>query len=292
MLFESVPPYLFALMAAFLFAFGGQLQYIGLITVDSRSGTMISITASAVIYWLLSPFLLDGSHWTQPAVLIFALAGLFRPSVSANLSVAGIRYLGPTLSSTLSATSPIFGTTLGVLVLGEILTWPIAIGTGGVILAIILLSQKDTRAPTTWPLWALTLPIGAAAVRSLAHVLSKVGMEDIPDPYFVGLVGFTVSAIITILDQSMRKKSVAVQWRNKGLIWFIASGFCFSTAVICLNTGLLRGQLVTIVPIVAAAPIFSNVANLLNVFSNYMMLFVFGFTFSPDSRLRLPPPNE
>jgi drug/metabolite transporter (DMT)-like permease len=233
------------------------LQFIGLSSVESRSGAMVSISTSAVIYWALSPFLLDWSHWTQPAVLIFIVAGLFRPSVSANLAVAGIRHLGPTLSSTLSATSPIFGTALGVLLLGEILTWPIAIGTGGVIMAIILLSKKDARTPATWPLWAITLPIGAAAVRSLAHVLSKIGMEDIPDPYFVGLVGFSVSAIVTILDQSMRKKAVAVQWRDKGVYWFIASGFCFSAAVICLNTALLRGQLVTVVPIVAAAPIFS-----------------------------------
>jgi len=263
MVFENIPPYVFALTSAFLFAFGGQMQFIGVSTVDSRSGTMVSITTAAVIYWSLSPFLLDGAHWTQPAVLIFVLAGLFRPSVSANLSVAGIRHLGPTLASTLSATNPIFGTTLGVLVLGETMTWPIAIGTGGVILAIILLSKKDTRVPATWPLWALSLPIGAAAVRSFAHVLSKIGMEDIPDPYFVGLVGFSVSAIVTILNQSMRKKSVAVQWRNKGLFWFVAAGFSFSAAVICLNTALLRGELVTVVPIIAAAPIFSMLLSII-----------------------------
>ncbi|HIC29704.1 MAG TPA: DMT family transporter [Rhodospirillales bacterium] len=257
MLFDSIPPFLFALIAAFLLAVGGQLVYIGLSTVESRSGTMVSIATSAVIYWSLSPFLLDWSHWSQPAVLLFALAGLIRPSVSANLSVAGIRLLGPTMSSTLSSTAPIFGATLGVFWLGETLTWPIAIGTGGVITAIVLLSQKDTRAPSTWPLWALALPVGAAAVRSLAHVLSKMGMEDIPDPYFVCLVGFSVSAILTILNQFMRKKSVAIQWRNKGFYFFIASGFFFSTAILCLNTALLRGQVVSIIPIIAAAPMFS-----------------------------------
>jgi len=257
MVFEGIPPYGFALAAAFLFAIGGQLQFIGLTSVDSRSGTMVSIVTSAVVYWSLAPFLLDGSHWTQPAVLIFVLAGLFRPSVSANLSVAGIRHLGPTLSSTLGATNPIFGTILGVLLLGETLTWPVATGTGGVILTIILLSKKSSRTPATWPLWALALPVGAAAVRSLAHVLSKVGMEDIPDPYFVGLVGFSVSAIVTIANQAMRRKPVPVQWRNKDYLWFIAAGLTFSAAVICLNTALLRGSLVTVAPIVASAPIFS-----------------------------------
>ena len=262
-LFENTPPVLFALTAAFLFAVGGQLQFIGLSNIDSRNGTMISIATSALFYWAMAPFLLDWYHWTQPAVFIFILVGLFRPSVSANLSVAGIRHLGPTLSSTLSATAPIFSATLGVLWLGETLTWPIAMGTGGVIAAIILLSQKDSRAQATWPLWALTLPIGAAAVRSLAHVLSKIGMEDIPDPYFAGLIGFSVSAVVTILNQSMRRKSVTLQWRNKSLYWFVASGFSFGIAVISLNTALMRGQIVTVVPIVSAAPIFSMLLSII-----------------------------
>ena len=170
-MFADAPPVLFALASAFLFAVGGQLQFIGLSSIDPRSGTMISIATSALFYWVLSPFLLDGSHWTQPAVLIFILVGLFRPSVSANLSVAAIRHLGPTLSSTLSATAPIFGATMGVLWLGEILTWPVALGTAGVITAIILLSREGARAAKTWPLWALSLPIGAAAVQiGRAHV--------------------------------------------------------------------------------------------------------------------------
>jgi uncharacterized membrane protein len=125
------------------------------------------------------------------------------------------------------------------------------------------LSKKDSRAQATWPLWALTLPIGAAAVRSLAHVLSKIGMEDIPDPYFAGLIGFSVSAVVTILNQSMRRKSVALQWRNKSLYWFVASGFSYGIAVISLNTALMRGQIVTVVPIVSAAPIFSMLLSII-----------------------------
>ena len=257
MFLEGVPPYVFGLTAAFLFAFGSQLQFIGLNNIDSLNGTMISITTSAVIYWALAPFLLDGSHWTKSAVWIFALTGLIRPAVSANFSVAGIRLLGPTLSSTFAATAPIFGATLGILWLGEAMTWPIAIGTAGVITAIVILAQRNTRVPKTWPLWALSLPVGAALIRSLGQVLSKLGMEDIPDPYFASLVGFTVSAMVTILVKKLSKKSLPIPWNTGGHYWFIAAGATFSTAVLCLNTGLLRGQVVSIAPLIAAAPIFS-----------------------------------
>ena len=67
----------------------------------------------------MAPFLMDWSNWLEPAVLIFVLVGLFRPSVSANLAIAGMRYLGPTLTTTLSATSPLFGAAFGVVLLAR-----------------------------------------------------------------------------------------------------------------------------------------------------------------------------
>ena len=48
-------------------------------------------------------------------------AGLIRPAISANLSLAGMRYLGPTLATTLASTSPLFGAAFGILWLGEVL---------------------------------------------------------------------------------------------------------------------------------------------------------------------------
>jgi uncharacterized membrane protein len=91
---EYVPP-LLALFAAFMFAVGGQFQNLGVQTLDSRTGAAISITFSALMYWVVAPIFMDWSHWLHPAVLIFAAVGLFRPALSANLSVIGIRYLGP-----------------------------------------------------------------------------------------------------------------------------------------------------------------------------------------------------
>lgn len=263
----ELAPTLYALAAALLFAIGQQVQNVGLATVDPRTGTMVSITASAAYFWVMAPFLLDWRYFLEPAVLIFVLIGLFRPALSANLAVAGMRHLGPTLASTLSSTSPLFGTLFGVVFLAEILTWQIGLGTVGIVAAVILLSRRDSRVRTDWPLWALALPVAAAALRSLGHLLSKIGMVTIPDPYFGGLVAFTVSALLTVglrrAQGGARSGAQPVSLRTPGIACFAFAGLTMGTAIIALNQALLIGQIVTVVPIVAASPLFTMLLGIL-----------------------------
>lgn len=258
----DIVPLMLALTAGFLFALGSQIQNLGFSDVDSRTGATISITASALFFWVMAPFFMVWDYWLNSAILIFVLIGLFRPALSASMAVAGMRYLGPTLASTLSSTSPLFGAAMGVLWLNESFTLPTAIGTVGIVGAVILLSRKNKSGgiATDWPTWALLLPIGAACLRSLGHVLSKIGMEDIPDPYFAGMVGFTVSAILLNGVRRIRKTALPpIPWHTKGPRWFALAGMCFGTAIIALNAALLRGDVVMVVPIVAASPIFTMV---------------------------------
>ena len=71
-------PILLTLCSAFLFALGGQLQSRGLASgTNSRSGTALSISSAALCYWLVSPIMLDPSHFLNSAVFIFVLVGIF-----------------------------------------------------------------------------------------------------------------------------------------------------------------------------------------------------------------------
>jgi len=255
--FDSFFPVLLSLLSAFLFALGAQFQSLGLVHMDSRSGAAITISTSAMLYLLVSPFFLNLEYLLEPAILIFVLVGLFRPAVSANLALAGLKFLGPTLSSTLTSTAPLFAVGLGIIFLDEVLNFSIAIGTLVIVLAIMMLAKKDGKISSGWPLWALALPIGAAAIRALAHVLTKVGMEEIPDAYLAGLTGFVVSAIVTLIIHKSRRVSSTISLKNPGTKWFIGASACFSLAVLSLNTALYNGQVIQVIPIVAASPIFT-----------------------------------
>jgi len=262
-LLDTIPPYVLATIAALLFAVSGQIQHMGVQRLDSRTGTMLSIGSSAALYWLSAPFLLHPDDLLHPAILIFAAVGLVRPALSINLATAGIRHLGPTLSMTLSATSPLFGSAFGILILGELLTWQIAIGTLAIIAAVLVLTRRSGGGPSQWPLWALALPIAAAMIRGCAHGFSKIGMTFIPDPYVAGLVGFSVSAVLTASLHVAKGNRTVIDHRSRGPYLFLLAGCLIGTAIFLFNTALMRGEVVSAVPIMGATPVFSMLLSIL-----------------------------
>jgi drug/metabolite transporter (DMT)-like permease len=249
-------PVLLSLVAAFLFATGIQFARVGLEHVDTRTATLTQIGSASVLYWIAAPLFVEAWFLASPAIVLLAAIGLFRPFLSANLAMAGTRLLGPTISSALSSTAPLFGVLLGVLVLGESLTLPVVSGALGIVLGVACLSWKGDVS-RAWPLWALALPVGAALIRTLAQVFAKIGMESIPSPFFVGLVGYTVSFAIALLAAISPVGRRPERLWTTGSKWLVITGVCYGFAILALNTALQCGQLVVVSPIVACSPLFS-----------------------------------
>lgn len=252
---NPVIPVVLALGAAFLFALGIQFTRKGLRYTDSRTGTLISIGTATLLYWLVSPWLLESHYWLSPAIALFAAIGLFRPFLSSNLSMAGTQRLGATISSTLASTAPLFGVALGVLLLGEYLGPDIAFGTAAIVAGVVVLSWRNDVS-RDWPWWALLLPIGAALIRSVAQAFAKLGMESLPSPYFVGLIGYSVSFVVAAADHRWRGAAMIVVI-NRGCGWLALTGLSYGFAILSLNSALNCGRLSVVAPIVACSPLFT-----------------------------------
>ncbi|MEM7751321.1 MAG: EamA family transporter, partial [Pseudomonadota bacterium] len=169
--------------------------------------------------------------------------------------VEGVRRLGPTLNAGLSASGPIFGAAFAVSLLGEKLNTQIAIGTLAVVAGILVTSIRPKSMARNWPLWAILLPLGAAAGRALAHSVTKIGYEEVASPVFVGLVSSTLSLII--LTSQMLATGQRLTTTRTSSYWFLISGLLSTGGVFALNIALQTGQVLSVSPIVSTSPVFA-----------------------------------
>jgi uncharacterized membrane protein len=251
---------LFSLASAFLFALTNHFQSLGLETSDARTGSLINIATGAVFYWLLTPFFLESWHWSTWGMVLFALVGIIRPSLSSFLAIQSIHVLGPTLTSALTASAPIFGALFAISLLGEELDFKTAIGIAAVIAGAVVASYRPQGLVRDWPLWAITLPVGAALVRASGHAVTKLGLETAPSPSFAVLVSNTVSLFIALA--AFRIEGRPVSGTRRSFLWFVASGLAAAISLHFLNSALQIGELVSVVPIVSATPVFTMLLGL------------------------------
>jgi uncharacterized membrane protein len=246
---------LYALGSAFLFALSNHLINLGLEGSDARTGTLVSIAASAVVYWLMAPLFLESWYWLTWGALLFALVGIIRPSLSSVLATSSIKIMGPTLTSALTAATPLFGAFFAITFLGEQLTVPIAIGTVAVMAGAVVGAWSPQGMKRSWPLWALALPLGASLIRATGHAVTKVGLVEVPSPSFAVMVSNTVSMVVALI--AFRLQSRPFVGTRESHLWFIASGAANALSLQFLNSALAIGDLVSVIPIVSATPVFT-----------------------------------
>ena len=254
----STYPYLvpfYGTASAFLFALSDHFSNRGLVRSDARSGTLVSIATSAVVYWLFAPFFLKDWYFLTTAALLFAIVGVIRPALSTSLAISSIKLMGPTLTSSLTAVTPIFGAVFAILLLGEQLSMPIAIGTAGVVAGAILGAWNRKGLRRSWPLWALVLPVAASLIRAIGHIVTKYGLLEVDSPSFAVLVGNTVSLGTAMLIFKREGRSFSALGRSN--LWFFAAGITNALSVQFLNNALAVGDVVTVVPLVSATPVFT-----------------------------------
>ncbi len=257
----SYLPSLLALVAAFLFAVAAHIQNIGLNRTNGQIASLVIVLTTAGLFWVIAPFLLNPAHFLSTAALLFAVAGLLRPTVSVSLWTHGIRLLGPTLNSGLGASGPLFAAIFAILLVGEVMTMPVAIGTLLVVAGILVATFRVKTSQATWPLWAISLPMGAELCRGIAHALTKVGFDEVNDPFFAGLIATTTAAIL--LSARYVAQGQRLDFQAPGMLWFLLTGLISGIAILILNVALQLGQVITVIPIVATSPLFAMLLGLL-----------------------------
>jgi len=172
------------------------------------------------------------------------------------------RRVGATVSSTFDATSPLFGTVLAILFLGEVLTLGIL---GGTLLAVggVMFIYWTPLAPALVMQAAVLFSFGAAAFRAVGLVAGKFGLNILPNPFMAAFVTFAVSALLALGLLTIQRKSIVKHLAKSGTWWFVLAGTLSACASVCLYFALLHGEAVVVIPIVSAAPLFTLITGML-----------------------------
>jgi drug/metabolite transporter (DMT)-like permease len=234
---------------------------LGLRYATPLAGAAIGVPSTTLVYWCLAPFLLDSGGFDLAAAGIFALVGLFFPAAVTLLTYTGNQRMGPTITSSVSCTTPLFALSGAILFLGEALTPGNALGTAAIVLGMLVLTWGGDARPRRWPLWALALPVAAAAIRALAQVLTKAGLALWDSPYAAGLIGYSVSAVVILAAARMTGPRRPAD--RRAAPWFVATGLLNGGSLFLMYTALARGQVALVSPIVATYPLFTLALSML-----------------------------
>lgn len=255
---QASAPYaaaLIALLVSAMFGVAAQMQRFGLDHLDARSGAVVNIGTAALLGLVAAPFFLDPASLATRAAGLFALAGLIVPALSMSVALVSVRIIGPSLTTGLSGTSPIFAMLLSVLWIGEVITWQILLGTLVVIAGVMLAASRANSGAGSWPLWALALPTVAALSRGIAHPLTKLGLIELPSPMTAMLVSTVVSIVVAYLIYHVQGRRLPRF--NRGYLWFILTGAINGIGMVLLNIALDIGTVTIVSPIISASPVFA-----------------------------------
>lgn len=245
---------LLAFLSALCFGIGMVTGRIGLRTLDARAGAAISIPTATVLFLAAAPFAIEWKALNIPAVIVFALVGLVYPAVVTLLTFRANDELGPTVTSAISGTAPLFAILSAGLFLNERVPPQAAVAAAGVALGVALLSWTPGAVRAGFTGKALLWPVAGAVLRGLAQAGAKAGLLLWPNPFAAGVIGYVVSSVTVIGADRLRHAPRTTPARHS-VLWFGATGILNGGAMLLMYSALAIAPVSTVAPIIAAYPL-------------------------------------
>lgn len=255
-------PLLLAVASAVCFGLGMVTARIGLRDLDARSGAAISIPAAAVLFVIAAPFTITISSFHLSAALIFAAVGLIYPALVTLLTFRSNEELGPTVTSAISGTAPLFALLAAALFLGERVPPQAAVAALAVAAGIALLSWQPGTSPSRLSGRALFWPVAGALVRGVAQAGAKAGLLLWGNPFAASVIGYLVSAAAVTGADRLRggpRRTIT----RAGLLWFVLTGLVNGSAMVLMYSALAIAPVSTVAPVIAAYPLVTALVSAL-----------------------------
>ena len=249
-------PSLTALLAAVAFGVSGVTSKRGLAHVEPLTGSLIAVGSCLGLYLLSAPLWIGSGGWFSAGFWLFALIGIFQPSLSNYLANQAYRRAGATIVSTFSGTTPLFAALFAIAFLGERLTLVIAAGTVLTVFGLVALSWMP-RGAGRLVAAALLFATATAAIRGLNHAVAKVGIDLLPNVLMAGFISFAVSFVVLGAVYRVSRGRWPRNVPRAGVVYFVLTGVSIGAGIGFLFAALSIGTVVVVSPITATYPVFT-----------------------------------
>jgi drug/metabolite transporter (DMT)-like permease len=249
-----------AMLSSLCFGIALVTGRVGLRSVDARAGAAVSIPTATLLFALAAPFVLDAGDFDVRATLWFVLVGFFFPAVVTILTFRSNERLGPTITSAVSGTAPLFALIAAALLLRENVPQRAALASAAVVAGIALLSWKPGALRRGVAGWALLWPIAGAVVRGFAQAGVKAGLLLWPNPFAAGLIGYAVSTA-TVIGVDRFGRSRRPRLTKQAVGWFAATGLLNGGAVLLMYAALSVAPVSLVAPVVATYPLITTLVS-------------------------------
>jgi drug/metabolite transporter (DMT)-like permease len=231
---------------------------VGLRFIDARAGAATSIPTATVLFLLASPFAFDTSGFTWRAGLIFAAIGVFFPAVVTMIIFRSNELLGPTTTSSISGTAPLFALIAAGLLLGEKIPPQAALSAIGVVIGVVLLTWKPRAQRASLDLRSLSWPIAGAVVRGVAQAVIKAALMIWPHAFSATVIGYVMSSA-TVIGMDRLRPGGKPKLDMKGVAWFMIVGVLNGSAVLLMYLALNLAPVWQVAPIFASYPLITAI---------------------------------
>jgi uncharacterized membrane protein len=220
------------------------------------TGSLISLSMTAAVLWLLFPFFAPFSALWTPVSLIFVAAGIFAPGIGRTMSYVGIEKIGVARSVPIANCSPIFASIFAVAFLSEVWVLQNIVGTLLVIGGVITLSMARP-ATGEWRKVDVVYPLIGAMAFGASAILRKAGLDEAPVPVMAAAVTAGSAAIFSLALLQFRGGKEALKLTRRSATWLFAAALFNTAATLSVFYALNYGKVVIVEPLISSNPVLT-----------------------------------
>ncbi len=244
-----------ALIAAFSFGLNAVIVRKAMKHTTPATAT-VSVAAVQVII-LSSLLVFNPPTFNWMAVAYFVAAGFFAAILGRTFNYMSIDRLGVPISTALTGTNPLWAMILGVVFLGEEVTFTTLTGSILVVVGVALISGWGKNSNLN--LKDIGMPIASAFFYAASSAVRKMGLNILPESILGAVVGALTGLIAYPILMRLLGRSGDFKFNREALPFLIGGGITTSVAWISMFMSTQMGTVSVVSAIIGANPLFGLV---------------------------------